>query len=113
MLSRAATTPTFVRERERERRGRLMERGRREDILVEVGVAGEFDMIGRRGNSIIDLDELVGEYRRLLKEVWMSVSCYAITVHSSEMCAWDEVIAASSKQASKYRRAQSCRASRP
>ena len=57
MLSRAATTPTFV--RERERRGRLMESRRRVDILVEVGVAGEFDMIGRRGNSIIDVDESV------------------------------------------------------
>jgi len=89
-----------------------MESGRRVDILVEVGVAGEFDMIGRRGNSIIDVDELVCEYRRLLKEVWMSVSCYAANFHSSEMCALNEVIAASSKLASKHRGAQLGRASR-
>jgi len=57
MLSRAATTPTFV--RERDRRGRELETKRRLDILVEGGVAVEFDMIGRRGNSIIDVDESV------------------------------------------------------
>lgn len=59
MLSRAATTPTFVREREREGRGRVEERGRRVDILVE-GVVVEFDVVGRRGNSIVDVVERRG-----------------------------------------------------
>jgi len=62
MLSRAAATPILV--SERERRGREEERRRRADILGE-RVVLEFDMIGRRGNSIIDVlefvDRLVGE----------------------------------------------------
>ena len=51
MLSRAATTPTFA--RDRERRGREMETGLRVDVLVAGPLIDEPDRTGRRGNSII------------------------------------------------------------